>query len=50
MTIEGEDYDGQSGATKEDSNDTDLGQSIAGNSGSYVFFDNVDFSDAGVGR
>ena len=29
-TIEGEDYDGQSGATKEDSNDTDLGQSISG--------------------
>ena len=28
--IEGEDYDGQSGATKEDSNDTDLGQSIVG--------------------
>ncbi len=29
-TMEGEDYDGQSGATKEDSNDTDLGQSISG--------------------
>jgi xylan 1,4-beta-xylosidase len=47
--IEGEDYDGQSGATKEDSNDTGLGQSIAGNSGSYVYFESVDFSDAGVG-
>ena len=28
-TMEAEDYDGQSGATKEDSNDTDLGQSIS---------------------
>ena len=45
VEIEGEDYDGQSGATKESSNDTTLGQSIAGNSGSYVYFENVDFSD-----
>ena len=29
VEIEGEDYDGQSGATKEDSNDTSLGQSIS---------------------
>jgi xylan 1,4-beta-xylosidase len=49
VTIEGEDYDGQSGVTKEDSNDTDLGQSILGNSGSSTFYDVVDFSDAGVG-
>jgi xylan 1,4-beta-xylosidase len=48
-TIEGEDYDGQSGATKEDSNDTDLGQSISVTSGGSVFYDVVDFSDAGVG-
>jgi xylan 1,4-beta-xylosidase len=47
-TIEGEDYDGQSGATKEDSNDTDLGQSISATSGASVFFDVVDFSDAGA--
>jgi len=46
VEIEGEDYDGQSGATKESSNDTTLGQSIAGTSGSYVYFENVDFSDA----
>ena len=48
VEIEGEDYDGQSGATKETSNDTTLGQSIAAISGSYVYFENVDFSDAGV--
>ncbi len=48
VEIEGEDYDGQSGATKEDSNDTSMGQSIAGTGGGYVFFDDVDFSDAGV--
>jgi xylan 1,4-beta-xylosidase len=48
VTMEGEDYDGQSSATKEDSNDTDLGQSIVGNNGSYVFYDVVDFGDAGV--
>ena len=48
-TIEAEDYDGQSGATKEDSNDTDLGQSISVTSGGSVFYDVVDFSDAGVG-
>jgi MYXO-CTERM domain-containing protein len=48
VTMEGEDYDGQSSATKEDSNDSDLGQSIVGNNGSYVFYDVVDFGDAGV--
>ena len=48
-TLEGEDYDGQSGATKEDSNDTDLGQSISVTSGGSIFYDVVDFSDAGVG-
>ena len=47
-TMEGEDYDGQSGATKEDSNDTDLGQSISVTSGGSIFYDVVDFSDAGV--
>ena len=48
VEIEGEDYDGQSGATKETSNDATLGQSLAGAAGSYVYFENVDFSDAGV--
>ena len=48
-TMEGEDYDGQSNATKEDSGDTSMGQSISVTSGGYLFFDNVDFSDAGVG-
>jgi xylan 1,4-beta-xylosidase len=48
VEIEGEDYDGQSGATKQDSNDAGLGQSIVGNSGSTVYFENVDLSDAGV--
>jgi hypothetical protein len=46
VEIEGEDYDGQSGATKEGSNDTTAGQSIAGDTGSYVYFENVDFSDS----
>jgi MYXO-CTERM domain-containing protein len=46
--IEGEDYDGQSGASKEDSNDTSMGQSIAGSAGGYVYYEVVDFSDAGV--
>jgi MYXO-CTERM domain-containing protein len=46
--IEAEDYDGQSGATKETSNDATLGQSIAAMSGSSVYFENVDFSDTGV--
>jgi xylan 1,4-beta-xylosidase len=48
-TMEAEDYDGMSGATKEDSNDTDLGQSISVTSGGSIFYDVVDFSDAGVG-
>lgn len=47
-TMEGEDYDGMSGVTKEDSNDTDLGQSIAASSGGSIFYDVVDFSDAGA--
>jgi xylan 1,4-beta-xylosidase len=46
VEIEGEDYDGQSGAVKESSNDTTLGQSIAGDAGSYVYFENLDFGDA----
>jgi xylan 1,4-beta-xylosidase len=48
VAIEGEDYDGQSAVTKQDSKDTDFGQAIAGNSGSYVYFEDVDFSDAGA--
>jgi len=47
--IEGEDYDGQSGATKEDSNDTTtVGQSISMSSGGYAFYNSVDFSDGGA--
>ena len=49
VEIESEDYDGQSGITKEDSKDAvSLGQSITGASGAYVFYDNVDLSDGGV--
>ncbi|HVT07381.1 MAG TPA: carbohydrate-binding protein, partial [Polyangia bacterium] len=48
VEIEGEDYDGQSGATKEDSNDTSLGQSISVTAGGSVFFENVDYTDDGV--
>jgi xylan 1,4-beta-xylosidase len=48
VEIEAEDWDGQSGATKQDSGDTTLGQSITANSGGYVFYNVVDFSDAGV--
>ena len=49
VEIEGEDYDGQSGATKEDSNDSaTLGQSLGDRSGGYAFYNVVDFSDAGA--
>ena len=48
VEIEGEDYDGQSGVTKEDSNDATLGQSISATSGGYVYFENVDYTDDGV--
>jgi xylan 1,4-beta-xylosidase len=48
VAIEAEDYDGQSAATKETSNDATLGQSIAAASGSSIYFENVDFSDGGV--
>ena len=48
VEIEGEDYDGQSGATKEDSNDTSLGQSISVTGNGYVYFENVDYTDGGV--
>jgi len=49
VELEGEDYDGQSGITKETCSDTTMGQSVTGDSDSYLFFDSVDFSDAGVG-
>ena len=49
VEIEAEDYDGQACATREDSNDTGLGQSIAVGSGGHVYFDNVDYTDDGVG-
>jgi hypothetical protein len=48
VEIEGEDYDGQSGATQKDSGDSTLGQSISASSGSYVYFENVDYTDSGV--
>jgi xylan 1,4-beta-xylosidase len=48
VEIDAADYDGQSGATKETSNDTTLGQSIAAASGSSIYFENVDFSDSGI--
>jgi len=48
IEIEGEDYDGQSGVTKEDSNDTSLGQSISASANSLVYFENVDYTDEGV--
>lgn len=49
VEIEGEDYDGQSGATKEDSNDTSLGQSVSVTANGWVYFENVDYTDDGVG-
>jgi xylan 1,4-beta-xylosidase len=48
VTMEGEDYDGMSNVTKEDSGDADVGQSISASSGGSIFYDVVDFSDAGV--
>ena len=48
MEIEGEDYDGQSGATKETATTPTWGNRLRSTSGSYVYFENVDFSDAGV--
>ena len=50
VEIEGEDYDGQTSATKEDSGDSStLGQSISiGSSGGNVYFENVDYTDDGV--
>ena len=48
VEIEGEDYDGQTGATKKDSGDATLGQAISVTSGGYVYFENVDYTDAGV--
>jgi len=48
VEIEGEDYDGQSGATKEDSNDTGLGQSISVTANGSVYFENVDYTDGGA--
>ena len=48
VEIEGEDYDGQSSAAKEDSGDTSMGQAISLNDGGSIFYNNVDFSDSGV--
>jgi xylan 1,4-beta-xylosidase len=48
LPIEGEDFDGQSGATKEDSSDTSLGQSISVTANGSVYFEDVDYTDAGV--
>lgn len=48
VEIEGEDYDGQSGGSREASNDDSLGQSVALTGSGYIYFENVDFRDAGV--
>jgi hypothetical protein len=46
--IEGEDYDGQVGALKLDSTDADLGQMAVLAGAGSLFYDVVDFRDAGV--
>jgi xylan 1,4-beta-xylosidase len=48
LPIEGEDYDGQSAASRMNSDDTDLGQMAALTPGGSVFYDVVDFGDAGA--
>jgi xylan 1,4-beta-xylosidase len=48
VEIEGEDYDGQSGVTKEDSGDESMGQSISAAANSWAYFENVDYTDEGV--
>ena len=48
VEIEGEDYDGQSGVTKEDSDDTTRWGSRSPAQRQLRLFENVDFSDAGV--
>jgi len=48
VPIEGEDYDGQSHASRIDCDDIDLGQMAAVTGGGSVFYDVVDFSDAGA--
>jgi xylan 1,4-beta-xylosidase len=46
--IEGEDYDGQAGALKLDSTDSDLGQMVVLSGAGSLLYDVVDFGDAGV--
>ncbi|HXU64112.1 MAG TPA: carbohydrate-binding protein [Polyangia bacterium] len=46
--IEAEDYDGQWQASRRDGGDADLGQVAAVAAGGELFYDVVDFSDAGV--
>lgn len=46
--IEGEDHDGQAWASKIDSADVDLGQAAAVAAGGSLFYDVVDFGDAGA--
>jgi hypothetical protein len=48
LPIEGEDYDGQSGASKIDGDDADLGQTVVVTGGGSVFYDVVDFGDGGA--
>jgi xylan 1,4-beta-xylosidase len=48
LPIEGEDYDGQSGASRSDCDDADLGQMAAVTGGGSVFFDVVDFGEGGA--
>ena len=51
VEIEGEDYDGVSGATKDDGNvdSMTLGQSLSFTANGSAFYNVVDFSDAGAG-
>jgi xylan 1,4-beta-xylosidase len=49
VEIEGEDYDGQSSATKGDSGDsTTLGQSLSIAANGYAYYEKVDYTDDGV--
>jgi xylan 1,4-beta-xylosidase len=46
--IEGEDYDGQSGVSRRDGTDADLGQVAVVSAGGTLFYDVVDFTDPGI--
>jgi glucosylceramidase len=48
LPLEGEDFDGQSGLTKEDSADSTMGQSVSVTANGWAYFENVDYTDTGV--